>query len=443
MKHFFLIFTLLSIIFTSCATKAKDNRTIINLVHWESGAGYMLLKKMIADFEALNPTIKIMESAIPVNKYPETLLTRLAGESDIDIFEIMGNQASAYVSKGLALNLTPYQAEHPELAPNLFFKEAQYFFTYDENGDIGKGSTWGYAKDFSINNVIFANVTHFQKQALSLPTTSLDFDKWRSVQNKLITKDNAGFPITYASLPFRFQALYWAAQTGNSFYSADGTKAVFNTTEVAEYLHKQLIMWFGDKASPIGSEAEQTGTTIVQQISSGKFATIEEGRWAYANIKKYSQDEWTAIPRYSYKGIKPAYMLSPAAGWMIKNRTPKKKESLLFLKYLVSERGNRIVAKAGYNVPSLITIANSTDYAGIEGREGEINKSVIKWISEASYTPFSRYINDIELKEIIKRHWEPMVSGRNTVPEKIDVEEMLEKMVTDINNKISDKRMAK
>ncbi len=127
LKKFVLVVLLVifsTMIFTSCSVSKQANNdgvVTITLSGWSNLLEKQLLQQVVAEFEALNPTIKVRYDAI-ADEYMDVLKTRLIGETAADVFYLDALEVPALISPGVLEPLNNYindEFELQDFAPNL------------------------------------------------------------------------------------------------------------------------------------------------------------------------------------------------------------------------------------------------------------------------------------------------------------------------------------
>ena len=160
------------------ATSKSGETVTINFMHWRP-EDKEYFDKIIKDFEALNPNIKVNQNIIPSQDYPSVAQQKLIDGSSADLFTVFpGSQFEALHNAGLMEDLTD-KSVVDRFIPNLITPGAK-------NGRQ-------YALPYHlVYNMPLINVDIFKKLNIERPTN------WKSYLAALETlKQNGYIPIAY------------------------------------------------------------------------------------------------------------------------------------------------------------------------------------------------------------------------------------------------------
>ena len=134
-------------------------------------------KNIIAKFEAENPDVKVQIVPIDFDNAEQIIKTGIASGNPVDVSFFWGSQISAFVSSGMALDLTPYLTANNGEWMNTFVPK--YI-------DAGKIDGKYYAVSYQpVIETLFVNETIFAENNLQVPTT---WDELLVVAEKLKQK---------------------------------------------------------------------------------------------------------------------------------------------------------------------------------------------------------------------------------------------------------------
>jgi len=161
---FLALFIIDTISFTACSAAKKisnDGLITLRLSGWGDPIERQLLQKVLKNFEANNPKIKVKYEVI-ADQYMDVLKTRLIGETAADVFYLDALEAPALIQPGALEPLDNY------ITPEFDIRDFESILL---NAFQQDGRTYGLPKDFS-TLALFYNKKAFQAATLSqLPTT--------------------------------------------------------------------------------------------------------------------------------------------------------------------------------------------------------------------------------------------------------------------------------
>lgn len=440
MKKIILFFSLLALVGCGGQKTNKDKKVTLTFYHWEGDFGLNLLLSATKRFENENPnvTVELIKASFG-DKYTKKIFTALAGSGDaVDIFETTSGLVPTLIQKGLLLKLDDYIIKYPELSEELYFKEAMHFFKYDENLNPGKGSVYGYAKDFSPSGVLYFNSGCFSRAGVQVPTISQESDTFMKMLQKLTIRDQNGFLSQAAIKNIPIENFIWTLSTGGKVYNEDSTRCILNSSKSMTGLTYVYDAKFLYGVTPNSHEMNDL-SGMEESIGGGKLAIISSGRYMYPNIEMYSKEAWGILPKYYFQGQKPSHVFSSTAGWVINKNSSKKELAVKLLVFLMSERTISVAAQKGYNIPASIKVANSKYFLNIEGSTATINKKFLDLIPTSFQVPYSRYISSQRINEIfMEEHNEKYQQAKG--PTELEIQDVLKQVELRVNEEIEESR---
>lgn len=170
-----LVLTTLFVFAGGAKESTESTASVKTIKFYGSDAQYN--KNIIAKFEAKNPDVKVQIVPIDFDNAEQIIKTGIASGNPVDVSFFWGSQISAFVSSGMALDLTPYLIENNNEWMNTF--EQKYI-------DAGKIDGKYYAVSYQpVIETLFVNNDIFAENNLSVPTT---WDELLVVAEKLKQK---------------------------------------------------------------------------------------------------------------------------------------------------------------------------------------------------------------------------------------------------------------
>lgn len=157
-----LIFMVLAASFAAGTQEvSKVDNQITTIKFYGSDGAYN--HNIIAKFEAENPDIKVQIVPIDFDNAEQIIKTGIASNNPVDVSFFWGSQISAFVSSGMATDLTPYLTANNNEWMNTFVPK--YI-------DAGKIDEKYYAISYQpVIETLFVNETIFNENDLEVPQT--------------------------------------------------------------------------------------------------------------------------------------------------------------------------------------------------------------------------------------------------------------------------------
>lgn len=350
-----LFFVLISVLLCSCT---KDSREIVSFASWGSVTETGIIKKVIADFEAENPDIKINFIHIPQN-YFQKIHLMFASNTPPDV---------------LFLNnlYLPVYADHLEgvnEGVNEGVINRDNFYPAAIEGMSYKGKLLGVPRDIS-DLVLYVN----------LDKTSLPDMDWtlEDLTNKCkVLASDKTFCISYED------TLYWASPYLAYFGGGvldNNLNPIINSEQsrTAIDFYKNLkVKGYAPGKSQVGS------STLAQMFLDKKIAFYLSGRWMYPKISEKADFNWAVIN--FPQGESP--QLVDTSGWAISKSSKHKEAAIKFVQYISSEKTSKYFAETGLIVPA------RKDTAKLLNNNNHNEKVFLDVIKNSQSTPVSKDYN--------------------------------------------------
>lgn len=317
-------------------------------------------KEIASRFETANPGVRIVLQFTPT-EYGEKLQLQLISNSAADLILMDDETYPSYAARGYLEDLQPYiERDRDLLRIDDFLPTALKAFTYDFPHEPGRRIIGALPWD-GMPVLMFFNKDLFDEAGEPHPSESWTWDDFRRIAIKLTRDRNGDGRLDQfgASLGFGWldiEPIVWSF--GGRFLSEDNSRAaVKDTPHVLEAARFMQRLKFEDRC--LAFFAEQQGQTKEVQILTGRIGMMSAGWFvaqALGNIK--ADMRWGVCPmphgprgdrftRVSYDGIS----INAAS-------TPDRKElAWQFVRYLVSEEGQRYIAESGRGIPVVLEYA--------------------------------------------------------------------------------------
>lgn len=334
----------------------------IRVLHWGDKAEDDIIRRLVEDFEQLpeNRNIKVkrinMGQAAAVRTKLQTMFA--AGDPP-DVFYLGLENVSDLAMKNQLADLEKLIAEDraagtPTVDLDDFFPATVRCFRVDpETGQVGVGKLVGLPKDFTTVGFYY-NRDLFRRAGLPEPPitgwTWEEFIEAARVIGRLPNCYGADF-VTWEQM---VRIYLW---THGIDFAAPGWAPPFHFNDpVLQDALSRLQNWFhGEKRTLLSAKTQIE--TLQEPFLAGNVGMAGPfGKWkvpVYRNIESF---DWDLAPLPHVKGRPPRNGVFTVA-WGIARVTPHRKEAWRFVKYLMSERGQRLMSRAGLAIPVLRNVA--------------------------------------------------------------------------------------
>lgn len=310
------------------------------------------LRKIVAEFERLNPDIKIKTEEV-TGEYLQKLQVEIAGGVAPDVvFAAMGDfrilaQKGAFADLARFierdnLNLSDY---YPAAIESGKYRETLYMWPYD-----GGSYVLEYNKDL------------FDEAGLPYPDDTWTWDTVLEAALKLTVDRNGRHPgetgfdpgriVQYglADISYYWWLLSWA--NGGDIINEDGTQSTVSSPIVVE-----TVQWMADlknKYHVMPSSKMPPGFDA--GFESGRIAMNLDGRWHVPWVRPAKMNWDVAVVP---KGKADRANLAFYSGFVMMNTTEHPDEAWRFIKYVGGPEGQKYLTELGQVVPAYRPLAES------------------------------------------------------------------------------------
>lgn len=346
----FALFIVGIAVFTGCSVgrQVNDNGVVtVTLSGWSNLLEKQLLQRVIDEFEAKNPTIKVKYDAI-ADEYMDVLKTRLIGETAADVFYLDALEAPGLISPGVLEPLNKYISQDFDLADF----ESRLLDAFQKDGII-----YGLPKDFS-TLVLFYDKKAFADAGLSQPPRT--WEELRDYARKLTIDNNDGKIERYGFgiLPELARQAFVVEAFGGKLVNAEG-KATFASAQSLKGLQLLVDQYLNDQSAAQPSDVGNTsGSEIFGQ---GKAAMVIEGTWLISYLKdtfpnlEYATAE---VPTINDKDGTMAYTVA----YVMNKKSNHKSAAWKLIAYLTGKQGMKSWTSGGFALPTRKSVAMQLNY---------------------------------------------------------------------------------
>ena len=361
--------------------------------------------KMIADFEAANPDIKVVRESFPYDEFEsKTQTSLLSKEGGADVYQLWGGWAIDYSKTGAFAPVPDaYMAK---------VKEDSYEPVLGSFGYNGK--YYGVPLEYNIEyGGLLVNTPKFKELGIQYPTT---WDEMINIAKKNSSSNGAVYNLRgldfvgWDTLPYTWLSMILSS--GGSYM--DGDKFNFNNPTGVATMQKLVDYVTVDKMTNLDGLTNASETEPYQKLfTSDEELMVPRGPWVVPegiNVDglKYGQDfEYVSMPFYG-----PKKLFAAETGWgLAVNASSKKQEAAWkFVEFWTDP--NRVLQYdiACGMVPASKTAANNPELI----KAMPYMAPLVKVLDGGR---FIGYFNTDKLKENVKATFIDIVNNKTPVAE--------------------------
>ena len=243
-------------------------------------------EKIVADWNAANPNVKVKIVYVDPNNYLDKLTTSFAGGTAPDVFTSEAASILSYSKSGYLADLTREMAPLKSTIPSGLWKVSSY-----------GGRLYGVPMMTQTYNV-FANVDMFKKAGVTVPTTKMTWDDLRDLAKKMTTPTQYGMGWGLKSPAATFMIM--GQNFGGDFFRGITTGSPKLSIGKAE-LEVPTRVWqmiYEDKSIDPASILISGGSNLSAFISL-KYPMIVGGSYIASDLDTAAKEKglnWTALP---------------------------------------------------------------------------------------------------------------------------------------------------
>jgi multiple sugar transport system substrate-binding protein len=310
-------------------------------------------------WEAQNPGVTIQGEFSGWDEYWTKIQTEVAAGSAPDVGIASCVYPVTYAKQGAVLPLDDLIARDNFKLDNFIPATVDLYRWQDGDFDAGAKGGKVYGLPGDAQGYIFVyNKTMFDAAGQDYPTDDWTWDDLTAAAKNL-TKDADDKWGVYAP-GFATMCLEgeWVYSTGGNIISSDYKSSALDSAETSSAFKWAWDLVYTDKVAPqpVPSEA-------ANPFSSGRVAMSFEGVWALADFAAITDFEWDMAmhPKNPTTGKRTMTMQSD--GWWMFKGTKEIDLAWSFLKYLVSDEGEKQFASVDYFIPPSIPSVAEEWYA--------------------------------------------------------------------------------
>lgn len=331
------------------AVKQKSPVVTVTLSGWQSNPNEkQLLEKVIRDFEAQNPTIKVKHEVIN-SEYMDVMKTRLIGDVAPDVFYLDAFEAPLLMKHQVLEPLEKYIT--PEF--NLSDFEPAMLNAFKHNGTL-----YGLPKDFSTLALIY-NQKAFAAAGISQPPKT-----WEALQaaSKKLTVDRNGDgkidQYGFGLAPELARQVYVMAAFGGRLLNQYGY-AAFAEPNSLKGLQMIVEQYRRDRSAAQPTDVGATWGS--EMLGQGKAAMVIEGTWAIPYFKETFPEIEVATAEVPTINNRPGTMAFTVA-YVMNRKSQNKQAAWKLIAYLTGREGMKAWATQGLALPTRRSVLSGLGY---------------------------------------------------------------------------------
>jgi multiple sugar transport system substrate-binding protein len=328
----------------------RQKPVVIRSSHWGSARDASMWEDLARNFNARQSRIRVKLEHIVGQNYHTKMIAMRIGNCAPDVVAADDEQFRQLADAGVYEDLNPWLARTPEIRPEDYY--TQFWESWNVDGTQYALPILGMCL------LLYYNKDHRRAAGLS-PDPKPDWT-WDAFLHDavVLTRDLDGdgrldqFAIPRLTW---FYCLQWIWSAGGNDMDPQRTHYTFDTPEAKrgfqfhyDHLHKY-------KVCPQMSDLPNMSTEAV--FLTGKVSMIYNGAWWLSEARRAKNFEWDIahMPlgpvRRSTRATCEAIAITPT--------TPYKEEAWEWIKFILSEEGQRIVVRHGRGVPAKRSVARA------------------------------------------------------------------------------------
>ena len=323
----------------------------VTFMMWGAPEEQTVWQAVVDDFHVANPNITVKVEVSDWDSYWTKLNTLIAGGTPPDVFAMDAPLYLDWQSRGALLNLQPYIDANPSFLDDVY---PQTLSAYKVGNDY-----YGLPRDFQ-TIVLFYNKDMFDKAGVAYPTADWTYDDLLKAAKDLTIDTNSDGKIDQYGIwtDTWDMELFWSEAIwayGGDIINSDHTQTLVgeggarDAWSYVDSLYKEGVMPKPSTAGEYGGDLFQSGNAAMTTI----------GHWA--------------VPGYVQAGINFGVAPMPtgpagratsvnSAGFVMSKDSKNPDAAFAFIKFALSEAGQKRLAELGFAIPVLKSVAESDSY---------------------------------------------------------------------------------
>ncbi|CUX37804.1 ABC transporter substrate-binding protein [Clostridium sp. C105KSO13] len=351
---------LLAVIGATAFQATDEKKTILEFgmftgSNWgvKNADAFVMIDRAIARFEEGHPGVKVKyTSGIDREDYTEWCAEKLLKGDMPDVFMVLDEDFSRYMSLHVLEDLDPYMENDPKFHRSVFFSTAL---------EIGQGIEEGktqYALPYEVvPTMLFVNKTLLKKERIQMPSKYWNWEEFYDICRK-ITKDTDGDGRLDQFGTYNYTWLDAMYTSGGTAFDSKNRTVDFTSPGVIESVKfmKRLHQLYGGEI--VTQEDFDAGKVAFMPLNFAEYRTYKT--YPY-KIKKYTNFQWDCT---TFPGIRAGQNVSKVDALLlgISRDSDKKELAWEFLKELTTGDNSQMdIFRYSQGVSSLKKIAGSKE----------------------------------------------------------------------------------
>jgi multiple sugar transport system substrate-binding protein len=322
-----------------------DDRLVVRFVFWGNFRDFALWKKVSEAFEENNPDLRIRLEYV-TGQYHQKLPLQLISNTAADIILMDDEIYPSYAVRGHLEDLKPYiERDRAVLHLDKFLPTSLESFTY---GGLQCALPW----DGNVV-VIFLNKELFREAGVPLPDDDWTYDDLRRISKRL-TRDRDGdgrLDVFGSNLNHGLMALepvLWSF--GGDVLTPDRTRFALDTPEALAALRYIYDLKFVDHTSAQPGEVADMGDEL--QFLTGRTAIMQSTGYI-TQVLDAAEDavDWEMVVPPAGPGGRYTRVTWDGISLNARTSREKKEAGWRFIRFLLSEPTQAMVAESGRGIP--------------------------------------------------------------------------------------------
>jgi len=411
MKKIFEVFSVVALsllIIIRCEKFTNKTKLVIRYAGLGDYAELRIINKSIKLYEKENPNVSVQFLHTPGNAYWDKLETMIAGGSDFDIMYMGGSKFIELASKNAFYPLDEFIKKY-NVNLNNFYSESVNVFRY-------KNYLYALPRDVA-PYVIFFNKDLFDSKGINIPSDNWTEKEFVQIGKRLTNLNKREYGLVI-SVWWGYYIPFVMAHNGEIIKD---NRLNVNDPIVKDAMKKFISYFTTEKIAATTLEMRDLALFDI-----GKAGMTMTGYWMIPSYKKL-QFKWDVLPMPKFK--RRTTNLS-YAGYAIYKKSKHPEEAFKFLKFMVSEKIQRLNAELELAVPALKSVAESDWFLN----KAPYNRCFVKSMKFAKPVPYT--LGWDEIGSIMDRYMEMIVLG------KISFEKGLAEMKKEVDNVLAKKQIS-
>ncbi|MBB6669831.1 ABC transporter substrate-binding protein [Cohnella nanjingensis] len=425
---------------TACSKGEGGSGKTVTITHYTiDSPDRTFVEKLIPDFEAKHPNIKVKVTKAPYEQFDSKLQSAIAGKKAPDVTSHWGYGGfMEYYSKGMLMDLS-------QLLQDDGFNAADY--NIPENVmDIYKvdGKTYGVPLN-SYVTVMLYNKDMFDKAGVAYPPTDYEDKSWTfdkmvdaakkmTVDSKNLADAQYGVDFGWGERDQRVQ--YFGADVYSEDTWTNGgkpSKVNLDKPEVIDAYKKIYGLIHDQKVSPTPAFSKSVSGQFGDPFLSGKIGMSVVGSWSLAASNNFNfKVGVAAVPQGPNPKVRSVLYVDPL---FILKDSKHPKEALEWIKYLITtEVQEKSIELSGGNPPVNQKAADKY-YSSFDGIDPAQIKQVYDGAYKYGFESYNHLIDNYsQINELFINELGPVENGDKKAEEVLPViQEKLTKLLERLN----------